>query len=154
MSTALAHHYFGSKDQILLSAMREILRRYHSHVVRQLHNQNTPEERLFAVLDASLGPDHFDSQTVSAWLNLYVLAQKNPQAARLLSVYRRRLHSTLKFDLKALRPDRAEEIAATLGALIDGIYLRAALAGGDMTGLTALAATYLRGALGDHGPTP
>ena len=36
MSTALAHHYFGGKDQIFLAAMRHILREYGAEVRARL----------------------------------------------------------------------------------------------------------------------
>ncbi|MDO5605666.1 MAG: transcriptional regulator BetI [Paracoccus sp. (in: a-proteobacteria)] len=133
MSTALAHHYFGSKDQMLLSAMREILRRYGAAVRQGLASAppGAHRARLEAVLDASLGPDHFDAQTVAAWLNLYVMAQQGGAGARLLSVYHRRLRSNLLADLRPLIGMRAEALADMLGALIDGVYLRRALGAGD-----------------------
>ncbi|MBT3465617.1 MAG: TetR family transcriptional regulator, partial [Rhodobacteraceae bacterium] len=34
MSTALAHHYFGGKDQIFLAAMRHILREFGTEVLQ------------------------------------------------------------------------------------------------------------------------
>ena len=36
MSSALAHHYFGGKDQIFLAAMRYILTEYSAEVRREL----------------------------------------------------------------------------------------------------------------------
>ena len=65
---------------------------------------------------------------MSAWLNFYALAPTDPQAARLLRVYHRRLRSNL---VHALRPlvgkGRALAQADRLAALIDGAYLRAVL---------------------------
>lgn len=127
MSTALAHHYFGSKDQIFLSTMREILRRYGVAVRATLQGLDDPRARLLAVLDASLGPEHFDADTIAAWLNFYALAQQDEDAARLLRVYHRRLRANLLGNLRPLVGQRADRVADTLGALIDGVYLRRAL---------------------------
>ena len=43
-----------------------------------------------------------------------------------MKLYQRRLHSNLMYDLRALTPD-ASAVATKLAALIDGVYLRAAL---------------------------
>ncbi|MFD1883299.1 choline-responsive transcriptional repressor BetI [Paracoccus pacificus] len=127
MSSALAHHYFGSKDQIFLAAMRQILADYAGSVRARLAQVQAPAERLDAIITGSFAPDNFHDEVISAWLNFYAMAQVSPDAARLLRVYRRRLRSNLLSALRPLTGDRAEGIAATTGALIDGVYLRAAL---------------------------
>ncbi|MFV0292316.1 MAG: transcriptional regulator BetI [Paracoccus sp. (in: a-proteobacteria)] len=149
MSTALAHHYFGSKDQMLLSAMREILRRYGMTVRAAVALAYGPRARLLAILDASLSPDHFNAETVAAWLNFYVLAQRGGEAARLLRVYHRRLRTNLLADLRLLVGDRAEDVAETLGALIDGVYLRQALSESACAGHLHLPRNYLLAKLDD-----
>ncbi|SDE60671.1 TetR/AcrR family transcriptional regulator, transcriptional repressor of bet genes [Paracoccus isoporae] len=151
MSPALAHHYFGSKDQIFLSAMREILRRYGAAARAALTGVQDHRARLFAVLDASLGPEHFDSAIVAAWLNFYVLAQQGGKADRLLRVYHRRLRSTLMADLRPLLGAEAAAVAETLGALIDGVYLRQALDTAPPEMLLALPRRYLAGVLDQAG---
>lgn len=143
MSPALAHHYFGSKDQMFLSAMREILRRYGVAVREAVAAATGSRERLLAVLDASLGPEHFDAETVAAWLTFYALAQQNEEAARLLRVYHRRLRSNLLFNLRPLTGVRAVAVAETLGALIDGVYLRQALSDSAPAMLLGLPRDYL-----------
>lgn len=125
MSPALAHHYFGSKDAIFLAAMRHILASYGASVRAALAGQQG-RARLDAIIFASFDAQNFTHEVVAAWLNFYALAQVAPEAARLLRVYHRRLQSNL---IHALRPltDQPEQTARTLGALIDGLYLRAAL---------------------------
>ncbi|HBS49346.1 MAG TPA: transcriptional regulator BetI [Rhodobacteraceae bacterium] len=125
MSSALAHHYFGGKDQIFLAAMRHILTGYAAEARRELA-RTPPERRAQAILRASFAPGHFDAATIGAWMNFYVLARKNDQALRLWRIYQRRLRSNL---VHALRPVCAapEPAAESLAALIDGLYIRAAL---------------------------
>ena len=130
MSTALAHHYFGGKDQIFLAAMRHILGLYGKSVRAALSGLVDPRQRLEAVIAASFGPENFRAEVIGAWLNFYVKAHQSQQAGRLLRVYQRRLRSTLLFDLRRLAPSEAEALAETIAALIDGFYIRAALGHG------------------------
>jgi TetR/AcrR family transcriptional repressor of bet genes len=127
MSTALAHHYFGGKEAIFLAAMRHILSLYGAEVRGALATATSAEARLDAILLASFSPANFRREVVSAWLNFYVLAQTVPGARRLLLVYQRRLQSNLVHALRRLVGPRASAVAQTLGALIDGVYLREAL---------------------------
>jgi TetR/AcrR family transcriptional repressor of bet genes len=78
---------------------------------------------------ASFGAGSFRRDSVAAWLNFYVLSQTMPEARRLLHLYHRRLRSNLIHDLRPLVGDRAPAVAEGLGALMDGVYLRQALAG-------------------------
>ncbi len=126
MSSALAHHYFGGKAQIFLAAMRHILTEYSAEVRSALRASHRPEDRLRAIIEANFAQSCFEPPVISAWLSFYVLAQRDPDAARLLRVYQRRLRSNL---IHALRVHMAQPAPAAevLGALIDGFYLRAAL---------------------------
>lgn len=130
MSPALAHHYFGSKEQIFLSAMRYILRTYGRSVAERLPGQGR-RGRLDAIVKASFAPQNFQQETVSAWINFYALALINPEAGRLLRVYHHRLRSNLVLALRPLTPDPGR-VARTVGALIDGVYLRAVLTPGGI----------------------
>lgn len=127
VSSALAHHYFGGKEQIFLAAMRYILTAYGTEVRRALSRQTLPMARLEAIISASFSPSQFDQNVISAWLNFYVKSQNNPAAKRLLTVYHRRLRSNLVANLRPLVGDRAQDVAERLAALIDGLYLRHAL---------------------------
>ena len=145
MSSALAHHYFGSKDEIFLAAMRHVLTLYGAEVRGALAVAHGPEGRLRAILAASFTAGNFRREVVGAWLNFYVLAQTVPEAKRLLAVYQRRLRSNLLACLRPLAGPRAEEIAEGLGALIDGLYIREVLKSGppDTAAAVATAVAYL-----------
>ena len=150
MSSALAHHYFGSKEEIFLAAMRHILSLYGAEVRGALHLAKGPEERVRAILAASFSPANFRREAVGAWLNFWVLAQTVPEAKRLLAVYQKRLRSNLLAGLRPLAGDRAVSIADGLGALIDGLYLREVLKSGAPDGAAAVATAmdYLNSQLG------
>lgn len=139
MSSALAHHYFGSKEEMFLAAMRHILTLYGAEVRGALVAAEGPEGRIRAILRASFGPGNFRREAVGAWLNFWVLAQSVPQARRLLAVYQRRLRSNLVAALRPFAGDRAGAIAESLGAMIDGLYLREVLKSGAPDGAAAAA---------------
>lgn len=140
MSSALAHHYFGSKEDMFLAAMRHVLSLYGAEVRGALAAaEDAPEARLQAILRASFSPGNFRREAVGAWLNFYALAQTVPEARRLLSVYQRRLRSNLLDCLRPLVGARAPTVAAALGALIDGVYLREALKNGPPDSAAAVA---------------
>jgi len=128
MSSALAHHYFGGKNQIFNAAMRHILKQYSEQVRSQLADETTAYGRLRAIIRASFGADNFSSEVISAWMNFYVKSQTDQGARRLLNIYQRRLHSNLMHDLRPLLGmKQANTAASTIGAMIDGLYIRHAL---------------------------
>jgi len=142
MSSALAHHYFGGKDQIFLAAMRQILRDFGVEVRAGLHAARTPRARAEALIRASFAPSCFDPATVGAWMTLYAQATTHPDMHRLLRLYQARLRSNLTHALRPLSSTPMAD-AETLSALIDGLYLRSALAratDADAAQSTALAA--------------
>ncbi len=152
MSSALAHHYFGSKEEIFLAAMRHVLTLYGAEVRGALAVAHGPKARLEAILRASFSAGNFRREVVGAWLNFYVLSQTVPEAKRLLAVYQRRLRSNLVDCLKPLCGDAAGRVAEGLGALIDGLYLREVLKSGppDAAAAVATAMAYLDAKLREH----
>ena len=139
MSSALAHHYFGSKEEMFLAAMRHIMTLYGAEVRGALAAAEGPEGRIRGILRASFSPGNFRREAVGAWLNFWVLAQTVPAARRLLAIYQGRLRSNLLAGLRPLVGDRAEGVAESLGALIDGLYLREVLKSGPPDGAAAAA---------------
>ncbi len=146
VSAALAHHYFGSKDQIFLAAMRHILRTFGAAVRAEQKRARTPAERLRSVVRASFATEQFDRECVASWLAFYVLAQTSEEAARLLRVYVRRLDSNLVHPLRQLVDDSsARRTAKGIASMIDGLYIRCALqdAAPDAGGAMRLTLDYL-----------
>ncbi len=128
VSSGLAHHYFGSKEDLILATMQHLLREFAASVATGLRGATTPRSRLSAILTASFGAEQFRADVVGAWTIFYVKAQSSPEAARLYTLYRKRLSSNLRHALRPLLPaGRVEPVAETIGALIDGVYLREAI---------------------------
>ena len=128
VSSGLAHHYFGSKEQIFLASMRHIMTLFGKRVRTELAEATTPRERLNAIIAASFDPEEFAPEVISSWLIFYVQAQNSEGAMLLLNIYIKRVHSNLVFNLKHLTNEaNAHLIAAGVAALIDGLYIRQAL---------------------------
>lgn len=128
VSPALAHHYFGSKEQLLIETVRHHLRRLRDSTVTALQAARTPREKLSAVIHVSFHADQFAPETIAAWLAFYAEAQRSEETRRFLVIYARRLRSNLLANLKALCPrEDAERIAEGAAAMIDGLYIRQSL---------------------------
>ncbi|MGF9693038.1 transcriptional regulator BetI [Rhizobium sp. 0TCS1.26] len=128
VSPALAHHYFGSKDQLLLETIRSVLRQLHADAVAALRAAETPRGRVSAVVRVSFQADQFAPAVVAAWLAFFSEAQRSEEVRRLLALYARRLHSNLLSGLNGLSPPSdAARIGEGAAALIDGLYIRQSL---------------------------
>ncbi|OJU06906.1 MAG: transcriptional regulator BetI [Rhizobium sp. 63-7] len=128
VSAALAHHYFGSKDRLVIETIRSLLRQLRADAVAALGAAASPRDRLSAVIRISFQADQFSPETIAAWLAFYVEAQRSEETRRLLVLYSRRLHSNLVASLLDLCPRAdAERIAEGLAAMIDGLYIRQSL---------------------------
>ncbi|ASY62036.1 HTH-type transcriptional regulator BetI [Sinorhizobium sojae CCBAU 05684] len=128
VSPALAHHYFGSKEQLLIATIRSLLGQLRQDAVAALKAARTPREKVSALIRVSFRADQFAPETVAAWLAFYSEAQRSEDVRRLLVVYARRLRSNLLASLRALCPaNDAERIAEGTAAMIDGLYIRQSL---------------------------
>ncbi|WP_419696543.1 choline-responsive transcriptional repressor BetI [Mesorhizobium muleiense] len=140
VSSALAHHYFGAKDELLLATMRHILAELTADMRRALRPASTPRQRVSAVVAVNFSDAQFQPETIAAWLAFYVEAQKSRALRRLLKVYARRLHSNLLSGLTCILPrSEADRVAEATAALIDGLYIRRALKDGVPNAATAIA---------------
>ncbi len=134
VSAALAHHYFGSKEQLVIETIRSLLRQLRADTVKALSEATTPRERLSAVIRVNFQAHQFAPETVAAWLAFYSEAQRSEETRRLLVVYARRLRSNFLASLKELCPlAEAARIAEGASAMIDGLYLRQGLRSAPVT---------------------
>ncbi len=146
VSPALAHHYFGSKEQLLIETIRSLLRQLHNDTVTAMKGAQTPRAKLSAVIRVSFQADQFAPETIATWLAFYAEAQRSEETRRFLVIYARRLHSNLLANLKALCPTGdAERIAEGAAAMIDGLYIRQGLKSAPISieGSIALTEDYL-----------
>jgi betaine-aldehyde dehydrogenase len=128
VSPGLVAHYFGDKDGLLEAAFRSLSRRVGDQVRARLARARTPRGRVQAVIDANLAPAEFDQRTGTAWLAFWGQVVHVPRLKRVQRVYQQRTLSNLQHALKRLLPaDEARSLAYMIAAMIDGVWLRAAL---------------------------
>ena len=140
VSSALAHHYFGAKDELLQATMRHLLSELNFDMRAALAASRTARARVSAVIAVNFSEKQFQPEIIAAWLAFYVEAQKSQALRRLLRVYARRLHSNLMSGLSGLMPrSEAERVAEAIAALIDGLYIRRALKDGAPNAASAVA---------------
>jgi betaine-aldehyde dehydrogenase len=151
VSTGLVAHYFGDKDGLLEAAFRALTRRVAERVRERLRAASSPRARIQAVIDANLSPEEFDQRTGSAWLAFWGQVLQVPSLRRVQSSYQRRTLATLRGALKRLLPaPQAGHLASMIAAMIDGVWLRAALSAwqeADSEGARALLTEFVDGRL-------
>ena len=150
VSTGIVHHYFEDKAELLESTLRQLGANLRRAVAHRLSAARTPIERLLAVIDGNIGTEQFTPEAVSAWLAFWAQVPTNPRLARVQTIIISRLRDNLVHALKLMGRKDAVEIASVTEALIDGLWLRAALAehGPDSKRARRLVLDYLNARLG------
>ena len=152
VSTGIVHHYFQDKAELLESTLRQLGTSLRHAVVRRLNAAQTPAQRLMAVIDGNLGSDQFTPEGVSAWLAFWAQVPQSERMGRIQRIIISRLHDNLVHALRLMGRSDAEEIAGVTEALIDGLWLRAALSadGPDSVRARRLVLDYLNIRLGQE----
>jgi betaine-aldehyde dehydrogenase len=132
VSAGLVAHYFGSKDGLLEATMRALGARVSRSSARRQARATTPRARVQAIIDANLAPEEFDQRTGTVWLAFWGQTLHSEQFKRVQAAYQRRVISNLRHALRPLaEPAEAQRIAESIAAIIDGLWLRATLSGGN-----------------------
>jgi betaine-aldehyde dehydrogenase len=128
VSPGLVAHYFGDKDGLLEATFRTLARGIGERMRERLRRARTPRGRVQAVIDTNLAPEEFDQRTGTAWLAFWGQVLHVKGLKRVQTVYQRRMLSNLRHALRRLvAGDEARSLAAMIAAMIDGVWLRAAL---------------------------
>jgi betaine-aldehyde dehydrogenase len=128
VSPGLVAHYFDDKDGLLEAAFRTLARGIEQRVGERLRLARTPRGRVQAIIDTNLAPEEFDQRTGTAWLAFWGQVLHVQGLRRVQTAYQRRMLSNLRHALKRLLPaEEARSLAAMIAAMIDGVWLRAAL---------------------------
>src|SRR6516225_992068 len=128
VSPGLVAHYFGDKDGLLEAAFRTLARVVAVRMRERFALAPSPRARVQAVIDANLGPENFDRRTGNAWLAFWGQVLHFEGLKRVQTAYQRRMLSNLRSDLRRMIPgEAARSLAAMIAAMIDGVWLRAAL---------------------------
>jgi len=153
VSPGLVAHYFDDKDGLLEAAFRALARVVAVRMREQFALARTPRARVQAVIDANLGPENFDQRTGNAWLAFWGQVLHFEGLKRVQKAYQRRMLSNLRSDLHSMMAgEDARTLAAMIAAMIDGVWLRAALSQwqeADSGSARALLTAFVDGRLRD-----
>ena len=151
VSPGLVAHYFDDKDGLLEAAFRTLARTLAARMRARLALARTPRGRVQAVIDINLAPEEFDKRTGTAWLAFWGQVLHVQGLKRVQTAYQRRMLSNLRSDLRRLIPgEDARGLAAMIAAMIDGVWLRAALSEwqeADSESARALLTAFVEGRL-------
>jgi betaine-aldehyde dehydrogenase len=156
VSPGLVAHYFGDKDGLLEAAFRTLARTLAVRVRARLAQARTPRGRVQAVIDINLAPEEFNQRTGTAWLAFWGQVLHVEGLKRVQTAYQRRMLSNLRSDLRRMIPgEDARSLAAMIAAMIDGVWLRAALSEwqeADSESACALLTAFVEGRLKELAP--
>jgi betaine-aldehyde dehydrogenase len=128
VSPGLVAHYFDDKEGLLEAAFRTLSRRLFEQMDARMRQAHTPRGRIQAIIDTNLGPQEFTQRTGSAWLAFWGQVPHVHGLKRVQNAYQRRMVSNLRYALVRLLPvPEARSLASIIAAMIDGVWLRAAL---------------------------
>lgn len=127
MSPGILSYYFKGKEDVLFAMVRLNNRLLMEEVVKGLQTATTRRARLEAIIRGNFPTGLFEPNIANAWLSVCAASATNPRYARLQRVFYRRLKSNLASVFAGLvTPLRFDQLALSLGALIDGLWLRRA----------------------------
>jgi betaine-aldehyde dehydrogenase len=128
VSPGLVAHYFDDKDGLLEAAFRTLSRRLFEQLDARMRQSHTPRGRIQAIIDTNLGPQEFTQRTGAAWLAFWGQVPHVHGLKRVQNAYQKRMVSNLRYALvRLLAVAEARSLASTIAAMIDGVWLRAAL---------------------------
>jgi betaine-aldehyde dehydrogenase len=147
VSAGLVAHYFADKDGLLEATFRSLVGRLGARMRSRMQQAHTPRGRVQAIIDANLASEEFDRRTGTAWLAFWGQVPHVERLRRVQRVYQRRMLSNLNAALRSVLDEAdARNLAAMIAAMIDGVWLRAALSNwteADSESARAMLATFV-----------
>jgi AcrR family transcriptional regulator len=133
-SPALVIYYFGTKDQLLTSALRHSEDAFYEVCARLLDNTTTARERLEILVRLTCTPDSEDLPGAwGLWFDLWAQAFRHSGVAKHRVELERRWRSTIAGVVRSgvesgeIAPVDADRFAVTWGVLLDGLSIQVAL---------------------------
>ena len=96
------HHYFDSKEGLLVEAMARLLDRMRKKVLEGCKNADSPRGKLWAVIESVLGDEQSDKRASAVWLAFWVQADYHDDLRRIREVYKKRLLTNVRGYLRQI----------------------------------------------------
>jgi AcrR family transcriptional regulator len=135
VSLGLLPHYFTSKNELLTEVYRAALYDDVNRKIAELADTaaaGSPAERLCRIMDAIIDPEYLKPANLTVWLALWGEIVVNPELRRAHRALYRNYVKSLADLIGMVAAERrriinAPDIARSLQALIDGLFLERAL---------------------------
>lgn len=130
VSTGIISHYFKDKNGLLEATMRDITSQLRHAVLHRLHalKDARAELRLRAIVAGNFDDSQISQAAMKAWLAFWASSMHQPMLFRLQQIAGKRLLSNIVYEFRReLSHQQAQQAGYGLAALIDGLWLRAAL---------------------------
>jgi TetR/AcrR family transcriptional repressor of bet genes len=128
VSKGVVLHHFKDKSALLEAVFRQSNSVLSMSLVELFRHAETPYERFWAIAYANFSKSIFNREVCQAWVSLLAEVPHNTMCQRVQAVNNARIKSNFSHELKHfLEKDKVEDVANILGALIDGIWVRAGL---------------------------
>nr|WP_286086998.1 transcriptional regulator BetI [Halomonas sp. S3-1-1] len=131
VSSGIISHYFGGKDGLLEATMRQILTDLSQAVARRRRalKEQGARAQIGAIIEGNFDRSQISGPAAKTWLAFWASSMHRPALARLQTINDRRLYANLCYQFcKKMPREQAKNAARDLAALIDGLWLRGALA--------------------------
>jgi len=132
VSTGIISHYFKDKNGLLEATMRHITYQLRDAVLERLKAlpEADAKTRLMAIVEGNFDDAQTNSAAMKAWLAFWSSSLHHSLLFRLQRASNKRLLSTIVHEFKKELPVEQARLAGYgLTAMIDGLWLRAALSG-------------------------
>lgn len=127
LSSGIISHYFGGKQGLIEATVRYLLGE-----LRIDDAPKDPLERLLKIVDINFSQLQSTRSATKTWLSFWAQSQHDDSLFRLQEVNKRRLVSNLRHSFRQLLPKADVAAAAeSTAAMIDGFWIRCALANAD-----------------------
>ncbi|MDK3020837.1 transcriptional regulator BetI [Pseudodonghicola flavimaris] len=127
MSQGILTYYFSGKDEVLFAMVRKNNRVLVEQVVENMRTARTRWDRLNGIIAGNFPAGHFVQEVALAWLSICAASGQEPRFARLQQLFYARLTSNVvSAVVPVLDRDTAVQLSYTIGAQIDGLWLRRA----------------------------
>ncbi|MDM8348861.1 transcriptional regulator BetI [Pseudomonas sp. sp1636] len=145
VSNGIISHYFKDKNGLLDATMRHLMLAL-SNAVRSRRaalEDDSPRAHLRAMIAGNFDDSQVNGPAIKTWLAFWASSMHQPALRRLQRVNDHRLDSNLCCQFRRLLPvAQARAASRGLAALIDGLWLRGALSGGNFDTQQALQIAY------------
>lgn len=156
VSPAIINHYFGGKSGLFDETMKSLIAEFFQVLKFELNKADniSVSARVMAIVKASFSQSQTHPQVVKTWIGFWASSMHTDSLFRLQRVYAKRLQTALVVELKKeFEIEQARNIASTVCALIDGMWLRGSLDGGINKAVTMQQIQYYLDLVMSHNHT-